>query len=185
MRHKVWRQMVELIGDSAKKEEKLFSLVTLLREGTLNFRWRAAEMLGEEGDLRAVGPLILALTDPYVDVSWIAAKSLGKLGDPEAVPHLIELLKSEDIWNRLGAAEGLGGIRDQKAVQPLVEVLKDDPKPKVQMKAAWALGRIGGETARKALDSQKNDDNEQVRKAVLDALLMIEQEEVSDPKISS
>ena len=161
---------VEMIEDDVKKEEKLFDLVMLLLEWTLNFRWRAAEALGDMGDLRAVGPLIEALTDPYVDVSWIAAKSLGKLADPEAVPHLILMLKNEDKWNRLGAIEGLGGIRDEGAVEPLAEVLINDPERKVRKRAAWALGRIGGEAARKVLEAHKDDDDEMVRKAVSDAM---------------
>jgi HEAT repeat protein len=167
--------MVEMIGDSAKKEEKLFALITLLREGTLNFRWRAAEMLGDEGDLRAVGPLIEALHDPYTDVSWIAAKSLGKLGDPEAVPHLIELLKSEDTWNRFGAVIGLGTLGDPRAVEPLAEVLRSDQRRKVREKAAWALGKIGGEASQRVLEAWTDEEDDAVKKAVSKAIDAIKQ----------
>jgi len=154
----------------AKKDELFFRLIILLREGTLNYRWRAAEALGEEGDLRAVAPLIEALSDPHVDVSWIAAKSLGRLGDPEAVPHLIRMLEDEDKWQRIGAAEGLGGIADPEAVEPLVRILAADPDRLVREKAAWALGEIGGDTAKEALLSAEEDESERVRKAVQKAL---------------
>lgn len=156
--------------EGTKKEENFFLLISLLREGTLNYRWRAAEALGDEGDSRAVGPLIEALSDPYEDVSWLAAKSLGKLQDPEAVLPLIELLKSEENWNRLGAVEGLGLIGDPRAVEPLIGILKTDPVMKVRKKAAWALGRIGDPAARKGLSEMGDVEDEGLRKAIADAL---------------
>ncbi len=164
--------MAEMDEEGTKKEELFFQLITLLQTGTLNFRWRAAEALGKEGDLRAVGPLIEALSDEYADVSWLAAKSLGQLGDPEAVPHLLELLKHEDKWNRLGALIGLAGIGDQRAVEPISDLLKNDTEQIVRKEAAKALSRIGGDAAGKALERMKEgeDEDEVVRKAVLDAL---------------
>ena len=112
-----------------------------------------------------------------MDVSWIAAKSLGKLGDPEAVPHLIELLQHEDKWNRLGAVEGLAGIGDERGVEPLADLLKSDPERKVRKEAAKALSRIGGEDAQKALEMMKDEEDEVVRKAVLDALKRLQENE--------
>ncbi|WP_211531203.1 HEAT repeat domain-containing protein [Methanocalculus chunghsingensis] len=158
------------MNSTVRKDELFFHLITLLREGTLNYRWRAAEALGEEGDQRAVGPLIEALSDPHVDVSWIAAKSLGRLGDPEAVPHLISMLDDDDKWQRIGAAEGLGGIADPEAVESLATLLARDPDRLVREKAAWALGEIGGDAAEDALLSAEGDESERVRKSVLKSL---------------
>jgi len=168
--------MVDLVNGMARKDELFFHLITLLREGTLNFRWRAAEALGEEGDLRAVGPLIEALSDPYVDVSWIAAKSLGKLKDTEAVPDLIRMLDNDDKWARIGAAEGLGGIADPRGVDPLVRILSTDPDRLVREKAAWALGEIGGDFAEEALHSAKEDESDRVQKAAQKALEKVRRE---------
>jgi epoxyqueuosine reductase len=48
-------------------------------------------------------------------------------------------------------AVALGNARDPAAVPELGEVLSHEPEPLVRAHAAWALGRIGGEQARKML----------------------------------
>lgn len=50
------------------------------------------------------------------------------------------------------AAVALGNSGDQRAVPPLVEALVDE-EPLVRAHAAWALGRLGGEEARAALQA--------------------------------
>jgi epoxyqueuosine reductase len=45
----------------------------------------------------------------------------------------------------------LGNSRDPQAVPPLIRALHDD-EPLIRGHAAWALGQIGGEEARKALE---------------------------------
>ena len=49
-------------------------------------------------------------------------------------------------------AVAVGNSGDQTAVPVLIETLSDE-EPLVRGHAAWALGRLGGETARKALES--------------------------------
>ena len=90
--------------------------IDLLKSRYLVYRVKAAEALGDLGDIRAVPPLIEALHDPYVDVQWLAAQALGKLKDTRAVDPLILLLSAEDKWARLGAVIGLEGIGDQRAI---------------------------------------------------------------------
>jgi epoxyqueuosine reductase len=48
-------------------------------------------------------------------------------------------------------AVALGNRKDQKAVPALNRVLKRDAEPLVRAHAAWALGEIGGEIAKRAL----------------------------------
>jgi len=48
-------------------------------------------------------------------------------------------------------AVGLGNLGNASAVPALAQALLKDPVPLVRSHAAWALGRIGGETARQAL----------------------------------
>ena len=59
--------------------------IDLLKSRYLVYRVKAAEALGDLGDIRAVPLLIEALHDPYVDVQWLAAQALGKLKDSRAV----------------------------------------------------------------------------------------------------
>jgi epoxyqueuosine reductase len=48
-------------------------------------------------------------------------------------------------------AVALGNRRDPRAVPALAQSLAGDPEPLVRSHAAWALGQIGGEPARRAL----------------------------------
>jgi epoxyqueuosine reductase len=50
-------------------------------------------------------------------------------------------------------AVALGNMRSQEAVPALAQAALDDREPVVRAHAAWALGQIGGESARHALES--------------------------------
>lgn len=52
------------------------------------------------------------------------------------------------------AAIVLGNAGDQRAVPALIRAL-DDPEPLIRGAAAWALGRLGGDAARAALEIRK------------------------------
>jgi len=149
---------------------RLNEYIGLLKSKYLVYRVKAAEILGEMGDTRAVPSLIDALHDPYVDVQWLAAQSLGKLKDPRAVDPLILLLSAEDKWARLGAVIGLEGIGDPRAVVPLMKILKD-PKKKVRAKSAHALGILDKDgISLDDLTIALQDPDEAVRKAASDAI---------------
>ncbi len=49
----------------------------------------------------------------------------------------------------------LAHFKDQSAVPLLAELLEKDPRPSIRGTAAWALGKIGGEEARLALERAK------------------------------
>ncbi|WP_440116080.1 tRNA epoxyqueuosine(34) reductase QueG [Paenibacillus sp. QZ-Y1] len=89
--------------------------------------------------------------------------------DPEIVkPLLLPLLdignrefkerfgQSSAAWRgkkpiQRNAVIGLGNFKDKSAVPKLTEVLKRDPRPELRGTAAWALSRIGGEDAMRAI----------------------------------
>ncbi|KGP79237.1 MULTISPECIES: tRNA epoxyqueuosine(34) reductase QueG [unclassified Paenibacillus] len=89
--------------------------------------------------------------------------------DPEIVkPLLIPLLdignrefkerfgQSSAAWRgkkpiQRNAVIALGNFKDKTAVPKLTEVLKRDPRPELRGTAAWALSRIGGEDAMRAI----------------------------------
>ncbi|RKN71269.1 tRNA epoxyqueuosine(34) reductase QueG [Paenibacillus ginsengarvi] len=49
----------------------------------------------------------------------------------------------------------LGNFRDETAVPLLSDVMRTDERPELRAAAAWALGRIGGDEARSALEQAK------------------------------
>jgi epoxyqueuosine reductase len=65
----------------------------------------------------------------------------------------------------------LGNSGDQQAVPALINALHDD-EPLVRGHAAWALGRLGGEQARAALDAAfQSEEDEEVQKEIQCALV--------------
>ncbi|WP_342554105.1 tRNA epoxyqueuosine(34) reductase QueG [Paenibacillus sp. FSL R7-0652] len=89
--------------------------------------------------------------------------------DPEVVkPLLLPLLdignrefkerfgQSSAAWRgkkpiQRNAVIALGNFKDKSAVPKLTQVLKRDPRPELRGTAAWALSRIGGEEAMRAI----------------------------------
>ena len=61
--------------------------------------------------------------------------------------------ENRKIWQR-NAAIALGNQGDPEAIPALITALSD-PEPLVRGHVAWALGRIGGGRARKALEKQR------------------------------
>jgi epoxyqueuosine reductase len=59
------------------------------------------------------------------------------------------------------AAVALGNSGDPRAVPPLARALARDPSPLVRLHAAWALGQLGGEEARRALTTASVADGEE------------------------
>jgi len=57
-------------------------------------------------------------------------------------------------------AVALGNWKDPAAVPALARVLKEEPEPLVRAHAAWALGQIGGESARQTLEEARGIERE-------------------------
>lgn len=70
----------------------------------------------------------------------------------------IRELSARSSWRRGTAAERLAVVRDEGSVGPLIALL-DDPVFDVRMRAAKALGALGGLRARKALVGALGDEN--------------------------
>ncbi|TMQ58558.1 MAG: tRNA epoxyqueuosine(34) reductase QueG [Candidatus Eisenbacteria bacterium] len=98
----------------------------------------------------------------------------------QQTPHLIPLLFLDDDAFRArfqgtailrakrsgfvrNVAVALGNLGDRRSVEPLSRALARDPDPVVRGHAAWALGRIGGRSARATLrDAAKRETSRDV-----------------------
>lgn len=68
------------------------------------------------------------------------------------------------------AAIALGNLKDHRFI-PDIEKAMTDPEPMVRGASAWALGRIGGEKAKKILNlSLSRENDREVRKEISTAL---------------
>lgn len=69
------------------------------------------------------------------------------------------------------AVLALGNIGDSRAVVPLIKVLQEDDNSIVRGHSAWALGKIGGEKAKFALEKNlKTERDGEVREEIINAL---------------
>jgi epoxyqueuosine reductase len=69
-------------------------------------------------------------------------------------PLMYNYIKDRSLFRR-NAAIALGNSGDPDAVPALIDAL-DDPAEVVRAHAAWALGRIGGSSAREALEGRRS-----------------------------
>jgi HEAT repeat protein len=116
-------------------------LVRLLENPDPDIRWRAASLLGDGRDMRAVGPLVAALEDADERVSGSVAIALGEIGDEAAVDPLIRAFTtgSADLRNRSVIA--LGKIRSKRAFATIVAASGDDDY-EVRLSAIRAMWSI-------------------------------------------
>ena len=123
-------------------------LVPLLRFDASG-RWRAAYVLGERREPRAVSVLARALRDDEVLVSSTAAGALAKIGTPAAIAALIGSLTSKRPSEVLAAMNGLLALGDA-AVPALAQAL-EAADGHVELRASQVLEAIGTPVAMAAL----------------------------------
>jgi bilin biosynthesis protein len=105
---------LEQIGSPAVE-----AVIALLGDGDASVRGRAAELLGQTGDVRAVRPLTRALSDQDLWVRRASRKALEKKGRL-IIDQLIVALKDEDGEVSQDAARALGQSGDDRAIAPLI-----------------------------------------------------------------
>ena len=71
---------------------------------------------------------------------------------------------------RMNAARALGNLGDRQFVPLLAQCLAENESEMVRGMCAWALGRLGGSKAQKALESQRNSQDGLVKEEVESAL---------------
>lgn len=125
------------------KEDYVNKLVAALQHPEPLTRKRAAWVLGELRERRALDPLIAAAratTDP--DLLEGAVEALGKIRDAKAVDVLGSLLERSYLSVRLKVVEALGCIGGPRATELLRSALHD-PSAAVREDAAKELRKMG------------------------------------------
>ena len=135
-------------------------------------RLKAAEALGNLGDLRGVRPLMNALCDPDAEIRGRAALSLGLLGDHKAFGSLVVALEDPVFEVKRRAAEALSVLKPGGAVLPLTELAKS-PDPGSRTLAVTVLGDFEDDGAVRALLVALNDAHPGVKSAALSSLLKL------------
>ncbi|MFA7197654.1 MAG: HEAT repeat domain-containing protein [Methanoculleus sp.] len=129
-----WSDLARM-GDAAVEP-----LIRVLNDRDDGIRRRAAMVLGEVRDPRAVPGLMVLLHDDYYSIRREAAAALVAIGGPAVVP-VISALGDPDADVRKRAADVLAGIGDTRAIEPLRGIL-DDEDWYVRRAAEDAVARI-------------------------------------------
>ncbi|MGH9838914.1 MAG: HEAT repeat domain-containing protein [Blastocatellia bacterium] len=178
---KMRKQAAQKLGE-IKDTRAIEPLIAALKDGRSDVRRAAAEALVKIGEA-AVEPLVAAFKDSGSNVRQVAAKALGEIGDARAVEPLVAVLKDSDSGVRQVAAWALRSLKWQPAndtqraalavadkrwdeavrlgtaaVEPLATALKDS-RSDVQVKAVYALWKIGDARAVELLVAALKDSN--------------------------
>jgi len=96
--------------------------------------------------------------DPFMRSSALYA--MGRTADVRWIPYLLSELQNETPELRMEAARSLGVLEATAAVDPMIRMLDDETDAEVRFAILEALGEIGGEKAKQALQLTIDSDNE-------------------------
>jgi HEAT repeat protein len=96
--------------------------------------------------------------------------AMGRNADKTWRPHVLAELDNERNEIRFEAARACGELEISEAVPKLIALIDEADDAEVQEVCIWALGRIGGQTAREALEICTESDNEALALAAEESL---------------
>jgi HEAT repeat protein len=157
LRDKDWRSRraaAEALGE-LDLNGATHDLVRLAGSATQHFmvRYAAVEALGHIGQASARDIILRALlNDRSLLVRTAAGEAVGSLGGPNAIEFLARAILIDPEWRvRRSAVESCGLLGNTAATQSLIRAA-DDPHFRVRMAVAQAIGEIGDELGRHALE---------------------------------
>ncbi|MCS7178488.1 MAG: HEAT repeat domain-containing protein [Anaerolineae bacterium] len=139
----------------------------------LEVRRRALESLAYSGEEIVAELIRAAYRHPDERMRVSAVFAMGRSADDRWASEVMRELHSPSPQMRYEAARACGELELTDAVPVLLELI-EDVDTEVQEAAIWALGQIGGDEARQALDQCRRSDNEALRGAARDALRELE-----------
>lgn len=154
-------------------------LIRLLKSPDPDLRWRAASLLGDGHDRRAVGPRIAALEELDGRVSTSAAIALGEIGDQNAVDPLIRAFKTGGADLRKCSIIALGKIRSERSFAIIIAASEDE-RSEVRISAIRAMGSIRDARLLPALLSLSREPDPAIRMETIGALGSYPRAETTD-----
>jgi HEAT repeat protein len=146
-------------GEANLAEEALLETIYQPGEDT-DVRRRAIESIGYSCEPNVTKIIENAYYHENQKVQVSAIFAMGRNADARWIPWVITELDNTEAEFRFEAARACGELEARQAVDKLVILIAEDANPEVQEMAVWALGRIGGEIARNALEACLESDNE-------------------------
>ncbi len=155
---------------SKERQDEVNKRIAILKaaDAELHDKFVACRELSVLGDKSVVPVLAALLSDEKL--SHMARYGLEPIQDPsvdEAFRDAIGKLKGPQL---VGLLSSIGNRRDAKAVEPVSALLKG-PDADVACAAAYALGKIGGAGAAKALEDSLGAAPDTVKASIHDGLI--------------
>ncbi|USZ68113.1 HEAT repeat domain-containing protein [Halorussus salilacus] len=175
--------LVSLLTDESEavRRAAVFSLIEILSNApgqkSHQLRQTMVEKLSANDHRSVVTSLVDILeqgTQPHQrrNAAWLLGRVTGEENREAAVEALVSVLDDDDGMASQFAATSIANVGGEVAEDALLDVL-DDPEAgsDARAKAAFTLGKVGGERARDRLDSLiDRTDDEEVRKRAFSAL---------------
>jgi HEAT repeat protein len=133
-------------------------------------RRRAIEAVAFSSDKRIPPIIESAYYSDNEKMQVSAIFSMGRNADARWLPQVISELDNPNTEIRFEACRSCGELEARDAVEKLVVLLDEDPDIEVQEMVVWALGKIGGQTAREVLEACLEHENEVLAVAAEEAL---------------
>jgi HEAT repeat protein len=134
-------------------------------------RRRAVESIAYLSEPRVTQIIENAYYDDNEKMQVSAVFAMGRNADKNWCDRVIAELDNANSEIRFEAARACGELEATEAVSRLIMLIEDgDPELEVQEMAIWALGRIGGSTAREALEQYLYSETEALALAAEEAL---------------
>jgi HEAT repeat protein len=158
----------------------VFSIIELLAtaptDGSHRLRETVVDRLGA-ADRSVVDPLVELVEESAQprerrNAVWLVGRVAGETGRDDAVDALVETLDADDETTARFAATSLVELGGDAAERACLDVLESPERSSAaRSKAAFVLGKVGGERARDRLeDVLDRSDDEAIRKQVFSAL---------------
>jgi HEAT repeat protein len=137
----------------------------------IEVRRRAVESMAYLSEPRVTQIIENAYYDDNEKMQASAIFAMGRNADKYWHDRVIAELDNANIEIRFEAARACGELEATEAVSKLITLIEDDDTDlEVQEMAIWALGRIGGSTAREALEKYLYSETEALALAAEEAL---------------
>ncbi|WP_115863530.1 HEAT repeat domain-containing protein [Halorussus litoreus] len=167
--------------DEAVRRAAVFSLIEILSNAPGQQSHQLRETMVEKlsaTDHRSVVDSLVDILEQGTqshqrrNAAWLLGRVTGESDRERAIEALASLLDDDDGMTAQFAATSVANVGGEAAEDALLDVL-DDPEASsdARAKAAFTLGKVGGERARDRLDSLiDRTDDEDVRKRAFSAL---------------
>ena len=159
-RYIAWGELDEIPQRHAERAvEALWDVYHDPREH-VHVRRRALEGIAASSHPGAARLIESAHYDEDLFMRSSALYAMGRTADVRWIPYLLPELKSQAPELRMEAARSLGELESTAAVDPMIRMLDTEQDSEVRFAILEALGQIGGDKARQALELAVDSENE-------------------------